>query len=97
MLILRVSGLRNRLSRNAIAGTMMGYISAVLRLCVDTYAAVVMTGTRPPPQPLPMWYGTDTEVYRMRAGKYSARNAPIGPYTMPTYETMMATIKIASG
>jgi len=29
---------------------------------VDAYAAEVMKGTSPPPQPLPMWYGTETEV-----------------------------------
>ena len=55
MLILRVSGIRNRLSRNATAGTMMGYISAEPRLpWLFSYAVVVMIGTSPPPHPLPM-------------------------------------------
>ena len=38
----------------------------------------------PPNQPLPMWYGSDIEVYRMFAGKSSTRNAAIGPYTIVT-------------
>src|SRR5260370_857281 len=54
MLILRVSGIRNRASTNMIAGNPMGYASAQPRLPVDRYAEVVMIGTRPPPQPLPM-------------------------------------------
>src|SRR5205807_9596080 len=54
MLILRVSGIRNRASTNMIAGSPMGYASAQPRLPVDRYAEVVMIGTRPPPQPLPM-------------------------------------------
>src|SRR5207247_1405381 len=50
-----VAGIRNRLSRNARAGTMMGYISAEPRLpWLFRYADVVMIGTSPPPHPLPM-------------------------------------------
>jgi len=37
-----------------------------------------MTGTSPPPQPLPMWYGTENRRVTNAAGKYSARKAPIG-------------------
>src|SRR5205807_6363858 len=54
MLILRVSGIKNRASTNMIAGSPIGYASAQPRLPVDRYAEVVMIGTRPPPQPLPM-------------------------------------------
>src|SRR5258705_13960051 len=31
--------------------------------------AAVVSGNMPPNQPLPMWYGSDIDVYRMRAGK----------------------------
>ena len=41
--------------------------------------AAEMSGRNPPNQPFPMWYGIDRLVYRMRAGKYSTRNAAIGP------------------
>jgi len=51
MLIFRVSGIRNMLSRSATLGTMIGYINADPRLCVAQYAAVVITGTSPPPHP----------------------------------------------
>ena len=33
----------------------------------------------PPNQPLPMWYGSDIEVYRIRVGNSSTSNAAIGP------------------
>jgi len=38
-----------------------------------------ISGRNPPNQPFPMWYGMDNEVYRIRAGKNSTRNAAIGP------------------
>src|SRR5215470_17328961 len=62
MLCLRVSGITKMAMRNMIAGTAMGYTSAQPTLPVERNIDVVTMGTRPPPQPLPMWYGTETEV-----------------------------------
>ena len=50
-----------------------------------------MNGVKPPNQPLPRWYGSDMDVYRMRAGYDSTRNAAIGPYDSVTSSTCAAT------
>src|SRR5688500_14997864 len=56
--------------------------------------AVAMSGTNPPNHPFPRWYGTDSDGYRILAGKNSTRNAAIGPYTAVTYTTWMNTSRI---
>src|SRR5436853_483891 len=53
ILVARVSGIKKRPSTRHTAGTAIGYISALPRLPVEAYAAEVMNGTSPPPQPLP--------------------------------------------
>src|SRR6266576_2902807 len=50
----RVSGISRSESSSATAGTAMEYASVRPRLCVAVQTAVVMSGTAPPPQPLPM-------------------------------------------
>src|SRR5439155_23046237 len=60
MLFFRVSGIRNTASRNMTAGSAMGETKAQSSgllepdCTADANAAVVMMGTRPPPQPLRM-------------------------------------------
>ena len=46
---------------------------------VAAMIAVARSGSIPPNHPFPMWYGSDIEVYRIRVGKSSTRNAAIGP------------------
>ena len=53
-------------------------------LPVEAARAAAISGRKPPNQPFPKWYGIDSDVYRMRAGKNSTRNAAIGPYTIVT-------------
>src|SRR5207247_1981083 len=51
---------------------------------VQAAMATAITGVKPPNSPLPRWYGTDRQVYRIRAGKNSTRKAAIGAYTIVT-------------
>src|SRR5690606_5856102 len=55
-----------------------------------------MSGSRPPNTPLPMWYGSDIDVYRTFAGNASTRYAAIGPYTRHTKHTCTNTRKISA-
>jgi len=61
MLIFRVSGIRTGIAEtdgrhddgiDQCAAQALGHAEPAA--CADTYAAVVITGTSPPPQPLPM-------------------------------------------
>src|SRR5207249_4655193 len=55
MLCLRVSGTTKMAMRNMTAGTTIGQIRAYPTLPVERNIEVVTIGTRPSPQPLPMW------------------------------------------
>jgi hypothetical protein len=50
----RVSGINHSDNRKATAGRAIEYVSVAPRLCVAAQTAVVINGTAPPPQPLPM-------------------------------------------
>jgi len=63
----------------------MGYQSPESGECVYVIISVLKNGTRPPKTPLPIWYGNDIEVYRIRVGNSSTKKAAMGPYTMVTY------------
>src|SRR6478609_3007949 len=88
----RVSG------RNSSAQTMLnsvntrGYSRPALMSPRAATSAKALTGSRPPTQPTPMLYGTESAVYRTCVGKSSTSAAACGPYSV--VEVSMSSTKI---
>src|SRR5262249_6490368 len=55
------------------------------------------SGSNPPKTPLPIWYGSENDVYRIFAGKASTRGAATGTYTMHTKNIWTNTRKMSIG
>src|SRR5207249_2363055 len=65
---------------NVMMGTRIGQRRARYRLpLVAPYTAKKMSGVKPPNSPFPRRKGRERQVYRIRAGKNSTKNAAMGP------------------
>src|SRR5438874_13079201 len=82
---------------NVISGITIAQARPAKIFPVQAARATAITGVKPPNSPLPRWYGTDRQVYRIRAGKNSTRKAAIGAYTIVTWKTRMKLSPIRTG
>src|SRR5262249_59629799 len=90
-----VSGSRTVPMTKVIPATTIGYQRVARMLPVALIADSPISGCKPPKTPLPIWYGSDNDVYRIFAGNASTRKAAIGPYAMARKTTGTNTSKIS--